>query len=51
MSAALQDPAKLFDGEAGGYVSSQIIYDVFKGRGNVTAVPIVVGLECRSYDC
>ncbi|KAK9801877.1 hypothetical protein WJX73_006005 [Symbiochloris irregularis] len=37
-----QNPEDLFDGEAGGYVSSQIIFDIFKGRGNSTAVPVVI---------
>lgn len=38
----LQDPANLLAGEADGYVSGQIYHDVFKARGNSTAVPVVV---------
>ena len=38
----LQDPGNLLTGEADGYVSGQIFYDVFKARGNSTAVPVVV---------
>ena len=37
-----QDPAGLLTGEADGYVSSQIIYDVFKARGNATWVPVFI---------
>lgn len=37
-----QDPDRLLTGEADGYVSGQIYYDVFKARGNSAAVSIIV---------
>ncbi|KAK9865548.1 hypothetical protein WJX84_006827 [Apatococcus fuscideae] len=39
---SVQDPDDLLTGEADGYVSGQIIYDVFKRRCNSAAVPVVI---------
>ena len=44
-----QDPSKLLTGEAGGYASSQIIYDLFKARGNATWVPVfIIGIPAAA---
>ena len=45
----MQDPSNLLTGEADGYVSSQIIFDVFKARGNATAVPVfIIGIPAAA---
>ena len=51
--SAMQDPTDLFTGNANGYISGQIFYDVFQarygsGQGGVVAmgIPLIGALGC-----